>query len=71
MWPAAARRYGGAFHHDAGDALQHDHVRPVDDLPADPTVLRTIVRDAGQNLGVYAAVEQPGRVAVGDRIELI
>jgi uncharacterized protein YcbX len=46
-------------------------MRPVDDLPADPTVLRTVVRDAGQNLGVYAAVEQPGRVAVGDRIELI
>jgi uncharacterized protein YcbX len=40
------------------------------DLPKDPTVLRTIVREAGQQLGVYATVLQPGRVAVGDVVEL-
>lgn len=43
----------------------------VDELPHDPSVLRTIVRDADQNLGVYATVEQPGTVAVGDPIELL
>jgi uncharacterized protein YcbX len=43
----------------------------ADDLPKDPSVLRTIVRDANQNLGVYATVQQPGRVAVGDTVELL
>lgn len=43
----------------------------VDDLPKDPSVLRTIVRDANQNLGVYATVEEPGTVAVGDAVELL
>jgi uncharacterized protein len=41
------------------------------ELPKDPTVLRTIVRDAGQNLGVYASAVNSGRVAVGDAAELL
>ena len=41
------------------------------DLPADPRVLRTIVRDAAQNLGVYASVEEPGEVRVGDPVEFV
>ncbi|MBI4517994.1 MAG: MOSC domain-containing protein [Deltaproteobacteria bacterium] len=40
------------------------------DLPKDPSVLRTVVRHAGQNLGVYATVEAPGTVALGDVVEL-
>ena len=40
-------------------------------LPKDPTVLRTVVRDAGQNLGVYASVVNTSRVAVGDAVELL
>ena len=40
------------------------------DLPKDPSVLRSIVRDAEQNLGVYASVSESGPVAVGDRVEL-
>jgi uncharacterized protein len=40
------------------------------DLPKDLTVLRTIVREAGQQLGIYASVSHPGRVAVGDVVEL-
>jgi len=40
------------------------------DLPEDPRVLRTIVRDADQNLGVYATVVTPGRVEVGDAVTL-
>ena len=46
-------------------------MRPVDELPADASVLRTIVREANQNLGVYANVEEPGTVRVGDLIELL
>lgn len=40
------------------------------DLPRDPTVLRSIVREADQNLGVYASVESPGRVHRGDPVIL-
>jgi uncharacterized protein YcbX len=40
------------------------------ELPKDPTVLRTIVREAGQHLGIYASVIHPGRVAVSDVVEL-
>lgn len=41
------------------------------ELAKDPAVLRTIVREANQNLGVYASVEQAGAVAVGDAVELV
>lgn len=40
----------------------------VADLPADRDVLRTIVRDADQNLGVYATVIEAGTVAEGDQL---
>jgi uncharacterized protein YcbX len=40
-------------------------------LPKDPAVLRTIVKEADQNLGVYASVITIGQVGEGDRVELI
>lgn len=40
------------------------------DLPKDPSVLRSIVKDANQNMGTYANVAVPGEVRVGDRVEL-
>jgi uncharacterized protein YcbX len=40
-------------------------------IPKDPSVLRSIVKDADQNLGVYATVVTSGRVCVGDEVELI
>ena len=42
-----------------------------DGLPKDPSVLRSIVKDADQNLGLYASVWKPGEVRVGDSIEVI
>jgi uncharacterized protein YcbX len=42
-----------------------------DDLPQDPGLMRTVVRDANQNVGVYARVERAGRVAVGDTVEVL
>ncbi len=42
-----------------------------DDLPQDPGLMRTVVRDANQNVGVYARVERPGRIAVGDAVEVL
>lgn len=42
-----------------------------DELPKDPQVMRALVREAGGNLGVYAKVETPGRMRVGDSVELL
>ena len=41
------------------------------DLPKDPSVLRSIVRDADQNLGIYASVATAGKVSTGDSVELV
>lgn len=40
-------------------------------LPKDPSVLRSIVKDANQELGRYASVLQSGAVSIGDRVELV
>jgi uncharacterized protein YcbX len=46
--------------------------REIDDsIPADRAILRHIVRDLDQNLGVYATVVEPGRVQIGDTFELL
>jgi uncharacterized protein YcbX len=45
-------------------------VQAQQDLPKDPLVLRAIVSDADQNLGVYATVTTPGTVRVGDAVVL-
>jgi len=42
-----------------------------DDLPKDPGVMRSLVRETGGNLGVYATVESPGRVGPGDALRLL
>lgn len=44
---------------------------PQGDLPKDPSILRSIVADAGQSLGSYARVERSGTIAAGDPIELL
>jgi uncharacterized protein YcbX len=41
------------------------------DLPRDPGVMRALVKENAGNLGVYAAVEEPGRVAAGDAVALL
>ena len=40
-------------------------------LPKDPSVLRSIVKDADQNLGIYASVVSAGRVALNDSAVLL
>lgn len=42
-----------------------------DDLPKDTDVMRALVREANGNLGVYAKVEAPGTIRVGDPVELV
>ncbi|MBK9521497.1 MAG: MOSC N-terminal beta barrel domain-containing protein [Rhodocyclaceae bacterium] len=41
------------------------------ELPKDPTVLRSIVREAKQNLGVYGSALHSGRVSEGDAVTLL
>ncbi|HZE62891.1 MAG TPA: hypothetical protein VE056_03390 [Pyrinomonadaceae bacterium] len=41
------------------------------DLAKDTSVLRTIVKEANQNLGVYASVTKNGAAREGDQVELI
>ncbi len=45
---------------------------PQDDLPKDPSILRTIVTGAASNVGVYAsfAGASPATIAVGDAVEI-
>jgi MOSC domain-containing protein len=43
----------------------------VDDLPTDRALLRTVIRHAHQNLGVYATVVTPGEMTVGDEVQLL
>ncbi|WP_081773032.1 MOSC domain-containing protein [Bacillus sp. EB01] len=40
------------------------------DLPKDPNVLRSIVRNNAGSLGVYASVVKPGSIKIGDTIEI-
>jgi len=39
------------------------------DLPRDPGLMRTVVREANQCVGVYASVREPGVVREGDTVE--
>ena len=41
------------------------------ELPKDETVLRSIVKDANQNFGIYASVVRAGSVRLGDEVEII
>jgi uncharacterized protein YcbX len=45
-------------------------IQAQEGLEKDPSILRTIVKDADQNLGIYASVTSPGEVRVGDLVEL-
>ncbi|HLY58795.1 MAG TPA: MOSC domain-containing protein [Stellaceae bacterium] len=40
------------------------------DLPKEPQIMRAIVRAANQNIGAYGSVIEPGRIRLGDPVEL-
>lgn len=71
-WCGRTLRVGGAAFEITIPSMRCSMTtQAVAELPKDPTVLRTVVRDANQNLGVYALVATPGPVAVGDPVDLI
>lgn len=43
---------------------------PQDDLPRDPKIMRTLVREANMSMGAALAVIEAGHVAEGDSVEL-
>ena len=40
------------------------------DVPQDTSLMRTVVKEADQNVGAYAKIASPGDVRVGDAVEL-
>lgn len=71
-WVGRRVRIGGAL-------LRVDNACPrcvmithgFDDLPRDTALMRTVVREADQSVGVYASVETPGTVGPGDEVEVL
>jgi uncharacterized protein YcbX len=45
--------------------------QPVDELPQDHHVMRTLVREIRHTAGIYASVVEPGAMRVGDAVERI
>lgn len=43
----------------------------VDEIPHDPRIMRTLVRETSHNAGVYVSIVEEGEVRVGDAVELI
>ncbi len=68
---------GGLLHAGSFDARIESQTvrcsmpsRTQPDLPADPRIAKTIAHHAERCLGVYASVAKPGRVAVGDAVDV-
>lgn len=45
--------------------------QPVDEVPHDPRVMRTLVRETKHTAGIYARVVEEGELRVGDSVEIL
>lgn len=45
--------------------------QPVDDVPQDHRIMRTLVRETHHTAGIYASVVQEGELRVGDAVQLL
>jgi uncharacterized protein YcbX len=43
----------------------------TDDIPADRAILRHVIRDLNQAVGIYASIVTPGKVSVGDTLTFL
>jgi uncharacterized protein YcbX len=43
----------------------------VDELPHDPGIMRTLVRESKHNAGIYASIVEPGEAREGDEVRLL
>ncbi|HME68578.1 MAG TPA: MOSC N-terminal beta barrel domain-containing protein [Myxococcota bacterium] len=71
-WPGRKLRIGGAtLKVTIGCPRCVMTTHGFDDLPRDASIMRTLVREAAQKLGVYATVAEAGEVALGDTVQLL
>jgi len=71
-WPGRRLRVGGMVAEATISCMRCVMTTlPFDDVPKDPRIMRTLVREAKHCLGVYARVVEPGAVAAGDVVELL
>jgi len=73
-WVGRRLRLGGAVlevHMRCPRCVATTHPQRHGDLPKDPKIMRSLVREHGGDLGVYARVLEPGPVALGDRVEVL
>lgn len=72
-WIGRELRIGDAVVHVEGGCPRCVMVtrRIDDDVPQDRAILRHIVRDLGQDVGVYATVVTPGSLRVDDEVALV
>ena len=45
--------------------------QPLEELPKDPGIMRSLVEQNDGNLGVYANIVRGGRISEGDSIQVI
>lgn len=70
-WEGAALRAGtAAAHIDFPTVRCSMTIRAQPGIPGDPHILKTIVAEAERCVGVYASVTAPGRVQVGDEVDV-
>ena len=70
-WPGKTLRIGGTeiqIEMDCPRCVMTTH--GFGSLPEDPGIMRSLVKHAGGDLGVYASVRTPGTIRIGDGVEL-